>query len=63
MWPATADGRTSVKTRDVFATPRLAQADPQTATAVLIPFLDIPSTHRTWVAAGFLLGAIAATRL
>jgi DNA-binding CsgD family transcriptional regulator len=24
-----------------------------------IPFLDIPSAHRAWVAAGFLLGAIA----
>ena len=59
MWPATAGGRTSVKTRDVFATPWLAQADPQTATAVLIPFLDIPSTHRAGVAAGFLLGANA----
>jgi DNA-binding CsgD family transcriptional regulator len=59
MWPATAGGRTSVQTRDVFATPWPAQADPQTATAVLIPFPDIPSAHRAWVAAGFLLGAIA----
>src|SRR6202050_3729138 len=61
MWPATAGGRTSVETRDVFATPWLAQADPQTPTAALIPlpFLDIPSAHRAWVAAGFLLGAIA----
>jgi hypothetical protein len=59
MWRATAGGRTSVETRDVFATPWLAQAGPQTATAVLIPFLDLPSTHRAWVAAGFSLGAIA----
>jgi LuxR family transcriptional regulator, maltose regulon positive regulatory protein len=59
MWPATAGGRTSAETRDVFATPWLAQADPRTAPAVLIPFLGIPSAHRAWVAAGFLLGAIA----
>jgi LuxR family transcriptional regulator, maltose regulon positive regulatory protein len=59
MRPATADGRTSAETRDVFATPRLAQAGAQTATAVLLPFPDIPSAHRAWVAAGFLLGAIA----
>jgi hypothetical protein len=39
--------------------PRLAQADRQAATAVLVPLLDTPAADRVWVAVAFLLGAIA----
>jgi LuxR family transcriptional regulator, maltose regulon positive regulatory protein len=57
--PARSAGeRTSGGIRDVLAMPRLAQADRQ-ATAVLTPLPDIPQAHRVWVAAAFLLGAIA----
>ncbi len=57
--PARSAGeRTSGEIRDVVAMPRLAQADRQ-ATAVLTPLPDIPQAHQVWVAAAFLLGAIA----
>jgi LuxR family maltose regulon positive regulatory protein len=54
-----AGERRSGEIRDVVALPRLAQADRQAATTVLMPLLDIPQAHRVWVAAAFLLGAIA----
>jgi DNA-binding CsgD family transcriptional regulator len=92
MWPATAGGRTSLETRDVFATPGSRAREPDQGmdqgpqgrdgpgrsetvksaasgesvtqsrryTAMNTDLPDqAASAHRAWVAAGFLLGAIA----
>jgi hypothetical protein len=59
-WSARSAGeRAGGQLRDVVAMPRLAQADRQAATAVLVPLLDTPAADRVWVAVAFLLGAIA----
>jgi LuxR family maltose regulon positive regulatory protein len=50
--------QTSGEIGDICARRRLAQAD-QLAGAVLTPLLDGPGPDRVWVAAAFLLGAIA----
>ena len=56
-----AGERTTGHLREVFAGPRSAQHELQAATAALTPTLDgsVPWTHRIWVAAAFLLGAIS----
>lgn len=57
--PARSAGeRATGEIRDVVPMPRLAEVDRQT-TAVLTPLLDVPQADRVWVAAAFLLGAIA----
>jgi LuxR family transcriptional regulator, maltose regulon positive regulatory protein len=56
-----AGERTTGHLREVFAGPRSAQHELQATTAALTPTLDgsVPWTHRIWVAAAFLLGAIS----
>jgi LuxR family transcriptional regulator, maltose regulon positive regulatory protein len=44
--------------RDIFARPRPGQDD-RPATAVLTPFHDVTEACRVWMAAAFMLGAIA----
>jgi LuxR family transcriptional regulator, maltose regulon positive regulatory protein len=59
MSPAPAGERTTGDIRDLLTMPRPAQADGQAATAVPMPLLDILQADGFWVAAWFLLGAIA----
>ena len=57
-----AGEHTSGGIRDVFARPQPGQGDRPT-TAVLAPFHDVPGAYRVWIAAAFMLGAIACDTL